>query len=138
MLKNTNQLSLISLILRISIGLLFLGAAIIKVQGGIDGSIAYYMSMFKNSIFPEFLVKIHASMIMFLEFALAIWLISGFKLRYAWIASALTLISLAFGMIFVYKFDVVSDNFIYVLIACLGIYIEPYDKFRMNTQRDIK
>lgn len=136
MLKNTNQLSLISLILRISIGLLFLGAAIIKVQGGIDGSIAYYMSMFKESIFPEFLVKIHASMIMFLEFALGLWLLSGLKLKYAWIASALTLISLAFGMIFVYKFDVVSDNFIYVLITCLGIYIEPYDKFRMNTHRD--
>jgi len=36
------NLSLISLILRLSIGSLFLGAAIIKVQGGIEGNISYY------------------------------------------------------------------------------------------------
>ena len=48
--------SLISLILRLSIGTLFLGAGLIKISGGIDGAIAYYMSMFENSIFPVFFV----------------------------------------------------------------------------------
>jgi uncharacterized membrane protein YphA (DoxX/SURF4 family) len=126
------NLSIFSLILRLAIGSLFLGAAIIKVQGGIDGNIAYYMGIFEKSIFPVFLVKIHASMIMFIEFILAFWLLSGFKLRQAWIASAFTLISLAFGMIFVYKFDVVSDNLIYVALSGLGVLLAPYDKFRFD------
>jgi thiosulfate dehydrogenase [quinone] large subunit len=124
------NLSLFSLILRLALGSLFLGAAIIKVQGGIDGNIAYYMGIFEKSIFPTFLVKIHGSIIMFVEFILGLWLVSGFKLKQAWIASATTLISLAFGMIFVYKFDVVSDNLIYVVMSCVGILIAPYDKYR--------
>lgn len=128
----SKNLSLISLILRLSMGTLFLGAAIIKVKGGIDGNIAYYLSIFEKSIFPQFLVKIHASIIMFVEFLLALWLFSGFKLKEAWIASAVTLISLAFGMIFVYKFDVVSDNYIYVLMTALGLFLTPYDNFRIK------
>jgi len=130
--KMKKNLSLISLILRLIIGSLFLGAAIIKVKGGIDGSITYYNSMFKSSIFPIFLVNAHASIIMFLEFILAIWLFSGVKLKQAWITSGITLITLAFGMIFVYKFDVVSDNYIYVLITCLGILLTPYDTYRLK------
>jgi thiosulfate dehydrogenase [quinone] large subunit len=124
------NLSIFSLILRLALGSLFLGTAIIKVQGGIDGNIAYYMGIFEKSIFPTFLVKIHASIIMFVEFILGLWLVSGFKLKQAWIASATTLISLAFGMIFVYKFDVVSDNLVYVVMSCVGILIAPYDKYR--------
>jgi hypothetical protein len=104
------------------------------VQGGIDGSIAYYMSMFEKSIFPIFLVKIHASVIMFVEFILAFWLLSGFKLKMAWIASALTLVSLAFGLIFVYKFDAVSDNYLYVVLCAVGIMLVPYDRFQLGTR----
>lgn len=124
--------SLISLILRLSIGSLFLGAGIIKISGGIEGSITYYMSLFEKTIFPLFLVKAHASIIMILELVLAFWLFSGFKLRLAWITSALTLITLAFGMIFTYKFDVVSDNYIYVLISCIGIVLAPFDDYRIR------
>jgi hypothetical protein len=118
--------------LRLAIGTLFLGTAIIKVKGGISGNIAYFLSVFEKSIFPIFLVKIHASVIMFIEFILAFWLFSGVKLKEAWLASGITLISLAFGMIFVYKFDVVSDNYIYVLITCFGVLLAPYDTYRLR------
>lgn len=125
-----------ALFLRVIMASLFLGAALIKVQGGIDGSIAYYMSMFEKSILPLSLVKIHASIIIFVEFGLALWLISGYKLKAAWIASAFTLISLAFGMIFVYKFDVASDNYLYVLISGLGLLLTPYDKFQIGVKNE--
>jgi uncharacterized membrane protein YphA (DoxX/SURF4 family) len=130
----TKNLSLISLILRVSIGTLFLGAALIKVSGGIDGSITHYLSLLGKSILPSFLIKAHASVIMLVEFVLAFWLFSGFKLKWAWIASSLTLLSLAFGMIFAYKFDVVSDNIIYILITCLGLYLTPYDNFVIKSK----
>lgn len=132
-LNFTKNLPVISLILRLAIGTLFLGAGIIKISGGIEGSISYYMSMFEKTIFPIFLVKAHASIIMILELFLAVWLISGIKIKYAWIASALTLLSLAFGMIFTYKFDVASDNYIYVLITGIGILLSPYDKYNLET-----
>ena len=124
-----NDLAIISLILRIAIGSLFLGAAMIKLKGGISGNIDYYLSIFKDSDFPIIIVKFHASVIMFLEFVIGIWLIIGFKLKYAWIASAFTLISLAFGMIFVYKFETVSDNYIYVVISILGYLLSSYDQY---------
>lgn len=126
------DLILFSVLLRLSIGSLFLGAAIIKVQGGIDGNISYYLSLFEKSIFPLFLVKLHASLIMFVEFFLALWLFTGYKLKIAWIASSITLISLAFGMIFTYKFDVTSDNYIYVLFCALGILVSSYDKYQLG------
>ena len=128
------NLSLISLVLRLSIGTLFLGAGIIKVQGGIDGNITYYMSIFEKSIFPHTLIKAHASVIMIVEFILAVWLFSGVQLKKAWFASITILISLAFGMIFVYKFDVVSDNYIYVLISCLGVALTPYDSYKIYSK----
>lgn len=127
-----NDVAVISLILRVAMASLFLGAAIIKVKGGISGNIDYYLSIFKDSDFPIFLVKFHASIIMIVEFALGIWLLAGVKLKFAWLASALTLISLAFGMIFVYKFETVSDNYIYVVISMLGYLLSSYDHFRLS------
>ncbi len=136
-LYKENELHWFAVLVRVSMASLFLGAAIIKVQGGISGSIAYYMSIFEKSIFPLFLVKIHASVIMFVEFVIAFWLLSGYKLKLAWIVTGFTLISLAFGMIFVYKFDVASDNYLYVLMAGLGLLLSPYDKFQIG-QKSIK
>lgn len=131
-MKIEKDLQVLSLLLRLSMGTLFLGAAIIKIPGGTEGTVSYYMSMFEKSMLPVFLVKMHASVILFVELGLALWLLSGHKLKAAWLASALTLISLAFGMIFVHKFDVVSDNYVYVLISGVGYILASYDQLTLG------
>ncbi len=126
------ELQWASALLRLSIGSLLLSAALIKVPGGIAGTIAYYSSLFEQSILPLFLVKAHASVIMFVEFALGIWLLSGYRLPLAWKASSLLLVSLAVGMVFAGKYDVASDNYLYVLVSCLGLFLARYDRWTLG------
>jgi len=119
----------VSLLARLSLGTLFLSAATVKVPGGVAGTVAYYESLFKNSLLPPPLVAAHASMIMYLEFAIALWLLSGYRLTLAWKAAGLLLISLAVGMVFAGKYDVASANHLYVLFCALGLLVSPGDRW---------
>jgi hypothetical protein len=116
-----------SALLRLAIGSLFLSAAIVKTPMGIPGIIAYYSAAFEKSIFPHFLVVAHASLILFFEYGMAVWLFSGFKLSLAWKAAALLLVTLAIGMIFAGKYDVAGQNYVYVFISVIGLLLSPFD-----------
>jgi hypothetical protein len=124
-----NQLHWISILLRLAVGTLFLCAAIVKTPLGIPGIIAYYSSLFDKSLLPAVLVKIHAALILFLEYGLAIWLFSGFRLRLAWKLAGLLLVSLAVGMIFAGKYDVASDNYLYVFLCAVGLGVSGFDQW---------
>ncbi len=128
--ENKESLHYFSILLRLSIGTLLLTAGLLKIPYGIDGTIGYYMSMFEKSLLPPLLIKAHASVIIFLEVGLGAWLLSGFKLRAAWIAAGVLLISLAVGMVFAGKYDVANDNYVYVLIAGLGLFLSSFDRWK--------
>ncbi|MBV8482978.1 MAG: hypothetical protein JO077_08960, partial [Verrucomicrobia bacterium] len=51
------RLHWVSILMRLSIGTLFLCAAIVKTPLGIPGITAYYSSLFDHSLLPGFLVK---------------------------------------------------------------------------------
>lgn len=119
----------VSVFLRASLGSLLLVAAISKVPHGVAGTVGYYTSLFEHSLLPSFLIKAHASVIMFVEFALGFWLLSGYRLALAWKAAALVLVSLAVGMVFAGKFDVASDNYVYVALALGGLITSRFDRW---------
>ncbi|HET9374514.1 MAG TPA: hypothetical protein VFO40_06045 [Chthoniobacterales bacterium] len=56
-------------------------------------------------------------------------LLSGWQLRLAWKVAGLVLISLAIGMIFAGKYDVASDNYLYVLLCVTGLFASPFDRW---------
>jgi hypothetical protein len=118
---------------RLSIGSLFLSAGILKLPGGVSGTIAYYSSLFENSLLPAFLVRAHASVILFAELALGIWLLTGYRLAMAWKVAAALLTSLAIGMLFAGKYDVASDNYVYVLLSLGGLLVSRYDRWALGT-----
>ena len=121
----------VSILMRLSLGTLFLCAAIVKTPLGIPGIIAYYSSLFDHSLLPAFLVKIHAALILFFEYGLAVWLLSGWRLRLAWKVAGVLLVSLAIGMIFAGKYDVASANYIYVLLCVVGLFSSEFDRWRV-------
>ncbi len=127
--QTANVLQGVSLLARVSLGTLFLSAATVKVPGGVAGTVAYYESLFKGSLLPPLLVTAHASMIMYVEFAIALWLLSGFRLAAAWKAAGLLLVSLAVGTVFAGKYDVASANYLYVLFCALGLLVSPWDRW---------
>lgn len=125
----TRDLHWVSLFLRAAIGSLFLVAGLSKIPGGVAGTVGYYESLFQHSLLPSFLVTAHASAIMFVELALGAWLLSGYRLSTAWKAAALVLSSLAIGMMFAGKYEVASDNYVYVVLALGGLVTSRFDRW---------
>ena len=125
---------LTSLVLRLAVGSLFLAAAVRKLQGGmetIQKTVRFFQTTFETTWLPEKLVNIHAYATPFVEAMIVIWLISGFRLKAAWVFTALFTTSLAFGMSVAGKFDTAADDYTYVLICCAGLLLSRYDQFRV-------
>jgi hypothetical protein len=130
--KISEPLHWLSVLMRAAIGSLFLCAAVVKTPLGVGGVVAYYTSLFKNSMLPSGLVTAHASAIVYLEYAAALWLLSGYRLPLAWRAASLLLLSLATGMIFAGRYDVASANYLYLLFCVLGMLSEPWDRWSLG------
>ena len=115
----------ISIILRMAMACLFAVAASYKFIGGLDVTVKTFEDMFKTTWLPLFLVTPYAYVIAFAETLIALWLLSGYKLRAGWIFTSLVLISLAFGLTVAKQSS--ADIYICLLIACGGIYVSRYD-----------
>lgn len=126
------QLQWISIILRISIFSLFAAAAISKFDGGVAGTVAYFSSIFEGTWLPMILIKPYAAAVMFIEIGIAIWMLIGLRLRVAWMVTGLFTITLAFGMLVAGEYGTASDNYIYVLICCLGLLLSGYDHLNID------
>ncbi len=98
-----------------------------KFTMGLGNMAGMIIGMFKNTFLPVWLVAPYAYGIAFAEALIAVWLLVGVKLRAAWIFTAFVLISLAFGMVVVKQATTASENYIYVLMACAGLYFSRYD-----------
>jgi len=123
------DLQWVSVFLRAALGSLFLSAGIMKLPGGIAGTVGYYSTLFEHSLLPHVLVTAHASVIMAVEFLLAGWLLSGYRLAIGWKVSAAVLVSLAIGMIFAGKFDVAANNYVYVALSLAGLVTSRFDRW---------
>jgi len=132
---------LASLVLRLAVGSLFFAAAVRKLQGGtetIHKTVQYFQTTFENTWLPSTLVTIHAYATPFIEAAIVIWLILGFRLKAAWMFTALFVTTLAFGMSVAGKFDTAANNYNYVLICCAGLLLSRFDRFCIDTLRGKK
>ena len=120
----------ISLILRLAVASLFAAAAIAKFQGGLESVVGYFQSAFKDTWLPPALVTLHARLVPYIEAIIPIWLVSGFRLKLGWVATALFMVTLAFGMMVAKQYAVAADNYRYVLICCAGLYFSQFDHVR--------
>lgn len=130
-----DELHWVSVFLRASLASLFLIAALNKLPGGVAGTVGYYTTLFEHSLLPRFLVTAHASVITFVELALAIWLVTGYRLALAWKAVAFVLLSLAAGMAFALKYDVASSNYLYLVMALGGLITSRFDRWVLAAPR---
>ena len=126
--KKCSVESWISLILRLSFVSLFATAAIGKFVDGLGTIVTGFTELFKDTWIPTPLVILHARLIPWLEALIAIWLLLGVRLKEAWVLTALTLISLAFGMVVLKQAATASANYIYVFMACVGLYFSQFDQ----------
>lgn len=126
--KDYPEQAWISIILRLATASLFAVAAIGKFAAGIGATVSRFQLTFKATWIPEILITPYAYCIAFLEIFIVFWLLSGIKLRAAWVFTSFLLISLAFGMIVAGQYETAADNYMYVVMACFGIYVSRYDQ----------
>lgn len=123
--KNNVELCWISLILRIAMASLFFVAALGKFMMGLDGTSGYILSAFKDTFLPSWMLAPYSYILPFAEALIAVWLLTGYKLRTGWVFTAFVLVTLAFGL--AVSKQSAADVYIYILVACLGIYLSRYD-----------
>ena len=122
--KENAELSWISLILRVAMGSLLAVAAYGKFSG-LGTYTTMITGMFKGTFLPGWLLSPYVNLLPYAEALAAIWLLVGVKLREAWVFTAFLLVSLAFGVVVAKQSA--ADNFVFVLVACLGLYVSRYD-----------
>ena len=125
----------ISLLLRLAVASLFIGAVIPKFQGGLGNVVQSFQTLFQNSWLPMPLVKLHARLTPWIELLIPIWLLVGIRLRWAWILTGLFLVSLSFGMVVAGQGAVAATNYSYLLLACAGLYFSPFDRYSVDGMR---
>ncbi len=125
--KEYSELSWIAIILRVAMSSLFMVAGVSKFAMGLGYSAEQIISSFSQTWLPGFLVAPYAYALPFVEIALALWIFSGQYIKKAWITAAFLLITLAFGMAIVGQSAIAAGNYVYVVIACLGLYVSRYD-----------
>lgn len=131
---NGIELHYAAVLLRLGMATLMLLAGIGKIPMGIDGMIAQFTEMFANTWLPGFLVAGFAAVIMPLELLLGVWLLSGFKLKWAWVVTGLTILSLAAGVQIVGKHDVAASNYNYLAIVAFGLILSAYDRWQIKSK----
>ncbi len=126
--KNHPEQCWISLILRIAIASIFAVAVYGKFAIGLGNYAANMTAMFKDTFLPGWLLAPYINILPFAEILIAVWLLVGIKLRAGWIFTAFVLLTLGFGMMVGRQSAIASENYIYMMMACLGIYLSKYDK----------
>ncbi len=131
-MEGSKEKSWISLLLRLAVASLFIGAVIPKFQGGLDGVVAAFEGMFQGTWLPMPLVKLHARVTPWAELLIPIWLIAGFRLRWAWLFTGLFLVSLGFGMVVAKQGPTAADNYSYLLLVIAGLYFSRFDTLNLD------
>ncbi len=134
--KNHEEGAFISLVLRLALASLLVATAVPKFLGGPGSTVSFFQKVFKDSWLPLPLVTFQALIVPWVEAILPVWIMTGFRLRWARFAAGIYMISLAFGMVVAKQFDTAAHNYFYVLMCCAGLYFSRFD--RLNGDRLFK
>lgn len=118
-----------ALLLRLSLGMLFLIAALNKFlsEGGAAGVSQTIVDSFKDTYLPAFAVVPYSYVLPYVELALGLGLIVGVFTRHLLFACGLLLISLALGMAVKQEFATVTQNLNYVFMTAVGLWFSARD-----------
>lgn len=131
MMKNCSKEAWISCILRLAFVVMFGNAALAKFMMGLGTSSQFIIGMFKATWLPAPLVGAYAVLLPWVEAVIALWLLSGICLKEAWVLTAVTLISLGFGLM-VAQSPMASGVYGYILMACAGLYFSDFDQCKIG------
>ncbi len=118
-----------ALLLRLSLGMLFITAALNKFtgEGGAAGATRWIIGELRETYLPNALLIPYAYVLPYVEIILGSVLILGIFTRWALTFCGLLLISLALGKAATQDYTTVSQNLNYVLMAAVGLWLASRD-----------
>jgi uncharacterized membrane protein YphA (DoxX/SURF4 family) len=119
---------LASLLLRVALAALFISTAVPKFQDP-KGTSEYFVGLFAKTWLPTFMVRGMAAVAGPVELLIALWLLVGWQLPFAWLFAGLWTVALAIGMSVASQFQQAAANFIYIGVCAGGILLSPFDRF---------
>lgn len=122
----------ISVFMRVAV-IIFLGfSGARKIMGGVGHSVERMQQMFADSGTPMWLVTGQSWVVPYLEVFIALWLLAGYKLRGAFIASALLILNFCGAMKILGNGGVVANNSLFVLLCCVGLSVCHRDRWSVD------
>ena len=131
------RLSLVTLLVRISLGVTLFFWGLIKFigPGGYSGFVGWIVASFKDTWLPGFLLTPFAYLVPWAEVGLGLLLLIGLLTRYSLFLTGLYLTALCFGQVVLGKPDVVAHNLIYIILVAMGIWASEQDRFSLDRFR---
>lgn len=118
----------ISLVLRAAFASMFAIAAYSKFAMGLNNYAINTFGMFKATFLPGPVLRAYIQLLPWAEALVVLWLATGIKLRAGWVFTSFLMVSLAFGLLLVQQGTAAAGNFMYMAIACAGLYVSKFDE----------
>ena len=113
---------------RWALGLLFFYNGLGKIMGGVGGFVnGYLVPQFSKTFLPSILVTSYGYVLPYAELTLGILLIVGIFRNAVLFLTGLTLISLTFGQMLLQQHAVVANNFIYIFLTAILLFMSEFD-----------
>ncbi len=120
----------IALILRSGIACLFGIAGLNKIIDGPGTFVEYARDYLQGSWMPTPLVEAYPWVMPFAQLAIAIWLVSGYRLRVAWITVSFYTLTIAVGSEIAGRYGAGANAYLFLGLCCTGLWFSRSDRLR--------
>ena len=121
---------------RWALGLFFFYSGLSKLMGGVGNFVnGYIVPQFSKTFLPSILVAGYGYVLPFVELTLGILLIVGIFRNAVLFLTGLTLISLTFGQMLLQQHGVVANNFIYIFLTAILLFLSEFDGWALGIKK---
>ena len=126
--------SVVTLLIRLTIGILFFFAGLNKFIGGYGNFINWIIEdMTSKTWLPELMLYPYAYVLPFLEIAVGALLILGLWTRPVIAAAGFLMISLTFGKVLAKDYPTVANNSNYVLMTAIAFFFSQHNRYSLDS-----
>jgi len=126
------RLSLVTLVVRITLGMIFLFYGLGKFMMGYSNYAGWMINLFKDTWLPGFALLPFTYALPFIEVGLGALLLAGILSRWTFVATGLLLAALIFGQVILQKPEVVAQNLVFTILITIGIWASEHDRFSLD------
>jgi len=130
--KWPDDLSLAYALLRVALGLNIFMHGISRPLGGVDNFVNSMINMFQNPVLPTAVVVPFGYALPWLEAAIGLLIIIGFRTRVALVSGALLILALTFGTSLRQDWDVAAIQLLYSIVYAILIAALRYNRLSVD------